>query len=70
MWGPGELSGQVAVAIGFTEQQLREFYDEVTPAGTVSPAYAMPEESRLTIYVCRRPRKTLQESWPAWKYLS
>jgi hypothetical protein len=70
MWGPGELSGQVAVAIGFTEQQLREFYDEVTPATTVSPAYAMPEESRLTIYVCRRPRRTLQESWPAWKYLA
>jgi hypothetical protein len=69
MWGPGASSGQVAVAIGFTEQQLREFYDEVTPAATVSPAYAMPEESRLTIYICRRPRKTLQESWPAWKYL-
>jgi hypothetical protein len=30
----------------------------------------MPEESRLTIFVCRRPKKTLQESWAQWKYLS
>jgi hypothetical protein len=70
LWGPGAMTGQVAVAIGFSERQLRQFYDEVTPAATVSPQYAMPEESRLTIFVCRRPHKSLQESWAAWKYLS
>jgi hypothetical protein len=69
LWGPGAMTGQVAVAIGFTERQLRQFYDEVAPAASVSPQYAMPEESGLTIFVCRRPKKTLQESWPAWKYL-
>ena len=70
LWGPGAMTGQVAVAIGFTEQQLRQFYDEVTPEASVSPQYAMPEESRLTIFVCRRPKKSLQESWPQWRYLS
>src|SRR5216683_302962 len=70
LWGPGAMTGQVAVAIGFTEQQLRQFYDEVTPEASVSPQYAMPEESRLTVFVCRHPKKTLQESWPQWKYLS
>jgi len=30
----------------------------------------MPEESRLTIFVCRRPKKSPQESWVQWKYLS
>ena len=70
LWGPGTMTGQVAVAIGFTENQLRQFYDEVTPEATVSPQYAMPEESRLTIFVCRRPKKSLQESWAEWKYLA
>src|ERR1700730_645933 len=70
IWGPGAKSGEVAVAIGFTEQQLRQFYDEVIPAAAVSPAHAMPEEAHLTIFVCRRPKKTLQESWPEWKYLA
>lgn len=69
LWGPGPTSGQVAVAIGFSETQLREFYGEVTPAASVSPQYAIPEESHLTIFVCRRPYKSLQESWARWKYL-
>ena len=70
LWGPGAISGQVAVAIGFSERQLRQFYDEVTPEASVSPHYAIPEESQLTIFVCRRPHKNLQESWAEWKYLS
>jgi dolichyl-phosphate-mannose-protein mannosyltransferase len=70
LWGPGTMTGEVAVAIGFTEGQLRQFYDEVTPEASVSPKYAMPEESRLTVFVCRRPKKSLQESWAAWKYLN
>jgi hypothetical protein len=64
------MTGQVAVAIGFSELQLRQFYDEVTPQASVSPQYAMPEESQLTIFVCRHPRKSLQESWLDWKYLN
>ena len=70
LWGPGAMSGQVAVAIGFSERQLRQFYDEVTPVASVSPRYAIPEESHLTIFICRRPHKSLQESWAQWKYLS
>jgi 4-amino-4-deoxy-L-arabinose transferase-like glycosyltransferase len=70
LWGPGAMTGQVAVAIGFTERQLRQFYDEVTPGASVSPQYAMPEETGLTIFVCRRPKKSLQESWAKWKYLN
>jgi hypothetical protein len=70
LWGPGSMSGQIAVAIGFSEGQLRQFYDEVTPAASVSPQYAIPEESHLTIFICRGPRKSLQKSWAQWRYLS
>lgn len=70
LWGPGATSGHVVVAIGFSERQLLQFYDEVTPAARVSLKYAIPEESHLTIFVCRRPHHSLQESWSQWKYLS
>jgi hypothetical protein len=70
LWGPGATSGHVVVAIGFSERQLLQFYDEVTPAASVSLKYAIPEESHLTIFVCRRPHQSLQESWSRWKYLS
>ena len=69
LWGPGATTGHVAVAIGFTERQLRQFYDEVTPAANVSTQYAIPEESKLTIFICRHPKRSLQESWAEWKYL-
>jgi Dolichyl-phosphate-mannose-protein mannosyltransferase len=70
LWGPGATNGNVVVAIGFSERQLLQFYDDVTPAASVSPMYAIPEESHLTIFVCRRPHQGLQESWSQWKYLS
>jgi len=70
LWGPGATSGHVVVAIGFSERQLLQFYNEVTPAASVSLKYAIPEESHLTIFVCRRPHQSLQESWSQWKYLS
>ena len=54
---PRAMSGQVAVAIGFSERELRPFYDEVTPEARVSPDYAIPEESQLSIFVCQHPRE-------------
>jgi hypothetical protein len=69
LWGPGATRGQVVVAVGFSEHQLLQFYDEVTPAASLSVKYAIPEESHLTFFVCRRPHQSLQESWSQWKYL-
>jgi hypothetical protein len=70
LWGPGNYSGEVIVAIGFTESRLRQFFSEVTPSANLSPRYAMPEETNLTIFVCRRPKSSFQESWAHWKYLN
>jgi hypothetical protein len=70
LWGPRNYSGELVIAIGFTEARLREFFSEITLAAKVSPLYAMPEESNLTIFICRRPKTSLQESWGRWKYLN
>lgn len=68
-WGPGRASGAVVVAIGFPEEALRARFDSVRAVTTISPRYAMPEESGLTIFVCRRPRQRLDEMWPGLRYL-
>jgi hypothetical protein len=70
LWGPRNYSGEIVIAIGFTETRLRQFFAEVTPAANVSPRYAMPEETNLTIFVCRRPKSSFQDSWGSWKYLN
>jgi hypothetical protein len=69
-WGPRGYSGDVVVAIGFSQEQLRDIFDEVNPAGkVVTSQYAIPEESNLTMYVCRKPKKNLQDMWAKLKWL-
>ena len=70
LWGPRGYSGKVVIAIGYPESRLREFFGEVTSAAQLSPPSAIPEESDLTIYVCRQPRAPLAEMWPRLKYMN
>jgi len=68
-WGPRGASGGAVVAIGFTKERLDHAFAEVRAFATISPDYALPEESGLTIYICRQPRKNLSSSWNEWTYL-
>ena len=68
-WGPRAASGDVVIAIGFSQTTLRKFFDGVTPVGSVSPRYALPEESGLTLFLCRRPKQRLDRMWPQFKWL-
>ncbi len=68
-WGPGSYSGDVVIAIGFNETFLNQFFSDVQATTTISPLHAMPEESNLTIYVCRRPKAPLQQLWPRLVWL-
>ena len=69
-WGPGRYTGEVLIAIGFSSDRLSHSFDEVLPFETISPTYAMPEETNLTIYICRKPKKPLATSWSDWMYLN
>jgi hypothetical protein len=70
IWGPRGYSGETVIAIGYPESRLREFFAEVSPAAHVSPRYAIPEESDLTIFVCRHPREPLPQMWPRLMYMN
>jgi dolichyl-phosphate-mannose-protein mannosyltransferase len=70
LWGPHDYTGEVVIAIGFTKDRLMQSFDEVTAGSYVSPRYALPEESNLTVYVCRHPKQSLQVSWARWRYLN
>jgi len=68
-WGPRGATGDIVIAIGFPQSRLDQSFADVQPFDTISPPYALPEESNLTIYICRRPRQNLAASWPSWMYL-
>ena len=69
LWGPRGSSGDVVIAIGFTQSRLREIFQEVTPAARVTSRYAMPEEADLIIYLCRKPKCPLPEIWSNLRWL-
>ncbi|MGB8475667.1 MAG: glycosyltransferase family 39 protein [Candidatus Acidiferrum sp.] len=69
LWGPRGYSGDVVIAIGFSQEQLREIFDEVNPAAKVTSQHAMPEETNLTIYLCRKPKKDLRDIWAKLRWL-
>jgi len=68
-WGPRGYSGNVVIAIGFTDVYLRQFFADVHLATTISPLHAMPEESNLAVFICRQPKAALEQAWPRISYL-
>ncbi|MGH7581085.1 MAG: glycosyltransferase family 39 protein [Gemmatimonadales bacterium] len=64
-FGPGELPGEVVITIGVSADDLREVFDSVETAATISHPWAVEEERQLQIQVGTGPRTTLQEVWPS-----
>jgi len=69
LWGPRAYTGEVVVAIGYTAEQLQPHFGDIRLAARISPRYALPEESNLPIYLCRKPRKPLAAMWPSLRWL-
>ena len=69
LWGPRGYTGNVVITIGYTENQLRNMFGEVTLAARISPPYAIPEESNLPIYICRKPKAPLPQIWSRLRWL-
>lgn len=64
-FGPGERPGEVIIKIGGTEEDLAPAgCSAITLAGRVNEPWVVPEEQGVPIWICRRPRHTLQELWP------
>ncbi len=63
-FGPGTRPGAVAVTIGEGPEGLHRLYDSVEAGPHLVNPLTVREEQDLTIYVCRKPKTTLQAIWP------
>jgi hypothetical protein len=69
LWGPGERSADVMIAVNVSRADLEAWYQCVEMVGrTPRHPYAMPDESDLPIYLCRRLRVPVKEVWPRVKF--
>ena len=63
LWGPGDKSGEVAIAYGASHDVLEAVYEEVTEVAVVVSPYAMPWETNQPVFVCRGLKMGLEEAW-------
>jgi hypothetical protein len=68
LWGPRQSTGEIVVSVGMPIEELRPFFDNIELAATIHNGYAIPEEDNLPIYICRKPRMSLRETWPRLKF--
>jgi dolichyl-phosphate-mannose-protein mannosyltransferase len=68
LWGPRQKTGEVVIAVGMPLEELKHLFDQIELAATINFEYAIPEENNLPVYICRKPKMTLQQAWPRLKF--
>jgi hypothetical protein len=63
-WGTRGRSPATLLIIGGRPEDHQQSFESVEAAGTHAHPLAMPYESPLTIYVCRRLKRPIEEIWP------
>ena len=64
-FGPGDRPGSVMITLGISREDLLKFYDQVTLAAHAHDDWLVEEEQDIDVFVCERPRMTLQAAWPS-----
>lgn len=67
LWGVPNPSARVLIILGGSEEHHREVFSSVELFATHRHPYAMPFETDLPIYICRRPVVPLREVWTTVK---
>ncbi len=63
-FGPGDLPGEILVALGFDREELEGYCGILEEAARLGHPYAVEEERDLKVFVCRGLERTLQDVWP------
>jgi hypothetical protein len=67
LWGPGNYTGEIVITVGESLEDVEKTFAQVELGATHVHEYAMPYESDLPVYICRKPKMSLQEVWPRVK---
>jgi hypothetical protein len=65
-WGPGDKPGKVLLVIGGSKEDYEGLYEDVRQVAAFANPYAL--ESGSPIFLCRKPKGTLQAFWPHHHY--
>ena len=68
VWGPGSCSGQVVVAVGLSQADLLQSFNNVTATGVITCSYCVSYENNVTIYLATEPKISVAGLWPSLKH--
>jgi hypothetical protein len=68
LWGPQGADGSVVLILGGRRERLLMMFRSVEPAGRIDNAFAMPEESGQTLWLCRDLLQPIEEVWPKLRH--
>jgi hypothetical protein len=63
LWGTYDFSGEVVIIIGGRKEEHSKVFGSVQEAAIHRNEYAMPYETELRIFICRKPNVPLQDVW-------
>jgi hypothetical protein len=64
-FGPGPRPGTLALVIDQHGENLKKIWDDVRPVAHIHNDWSVMEERDVPVYLCRRPRQTVQQVWPS-----
>jgi hypothetical protein len=67
-WGPRGFTGEVLITVGGRKEDHQKGFESVELAMVHTSEYAMPFETNLPIYVCRRAKAPVETIWPKVKF--
>lgn len=68
LWGPGDRPIETVLIVGGDEEDHREVFESVERGPVIDCGRCMPYENGQTVFICRRPHRSLDEIWPAVKH--
>jgi hypothetical protein len=68
LWGPLGYDGSVILILGRSRDDLLKLFRSVEPVRRLDNLIGMPDESDITLGLCRDSVEPLQEAWPRLRH--
>jgi hypothetical protein len=68
-WGTRGHSAEVVISIGIDAKNLEDHFDDIKKVRDHACRWAIRHEKYLDVYVCRKPRRSLEQMWLSFKHL-
>ncbi|MEM9000250.1 MAG: glycosyltransferase family 39 protein [Bacteroidota bacterium] len=66
-WGHGNATATVWISLGNEKPSVEHVFEEVEPVKTITHKYAIDEENGIPLYICRKPKVTIETWWAAYQ---